>query len=385
MKIRGVNVGGWLLMEGYILGGRNISESQFKTRFQNVHGRSALAGFSELFRNNFIKKEDFKNIKRWGANCVRVPFNYKLIETSPFHYTRDGLSYLKRVLRWAKEYNLRIILDLHAACGSQNCDWHGDSSGRALLWEKSSHRERTYALWEYIVDALKDEPALLGYDVLNEPVVGRSQLRLLLDFYKRLVRSIRKHDREHTIFLEGNRWGQQIEFLQDALDDRVCVSIHTYEPINFTFNFRPLYTYPGKIDRTSWNRGRIYKYLEPYYKFAKKNKVGIFVGEFGVNSHLEPKSRTRYLNDLLRVFNDFSFGYTYWTYKAIAQGCFPDGIYQYLPDVKYVRRQGPVYGWENYPDVWPHDKYKLARFFRTSSYTLNSDIISILKKHFSRK
>ena len=33
-RLKGVNIGGWLLMEGYLLGGRNIPEQEFKDRFK---------------------------------------------------------------------------------------------------------------------------------------------------------------------------------------------------------------------------------------------------------------------------------------------------------------------------------------------------------------
>ena len=41
-KLRGVNLGGWLLMEGYLLGGRNIPEREFKERKRNWRGLNRL-------------------------------------------------------------------------------------------------------------------------------------------------------------------------------------------------------------------------------------------------------------------------------------------------------------------------------------------------------
>ena len=144
--IRGVNLGGWLLMEGYILGSPNIVEQTFKKRFLKENGPGALKEFERLFRDNFIREEDFKNISRMGANAIRVPFNFRLLEKSPFRYSSQGFSYLDKTLKWAQKYKLGVILDLHAAPGAQNCDWHGDSTGRALLWEDKRFQERTYAL-----------------------------------------------------------------------------------------------------------------------------------------------------------------------------------------------------------------------------------------------
>src|SRR4030042_4909439 len=102
IKIKGFNLGGWLLMEGYILGGRNIAESVFKRRFIRCFGKKELDEFQERFRETFITREDFKRIAALGARCLRVPFHYRLIERRPYQYCEEGLKYLDNVFSWAK-------------------------------------------------------------------------------------------------------------------------------------------------------------------------------------------------------------------------------------------------------------------------------------------
>ena len=102
-RIRGVNLGSWLLMEGYILGGRNIPESAFKDAFRKAHGKIELEKFERIFRNNFVRENDFKNIKAMGANTVRLPFNYRLLESGPFAYSSEGFSYLEKAFSWARK------------------------------------------------------------------------------------------------------------------------------------------------------------------------------------------------------------------------------------------------------------------------------------------
>ena len=382
--IRGVNLGGWLLMEGYILGGLNISEQTFKKRFINAHGQKALGGFERLFRDNFIREEDFKIIAAMGTNTLRVPFNFRLIEKSPFRYSREGFLYLERIFDWAKKYSLKVILDLHAAPGAQNYDWHSDSAGRALLWENRTYRERTYALWEKIADRFKGNSALLGYDVLNEPVLGKKSTVILKKFYKEIIKRIRAIDKKHIIFLEGDIWAQRIDFLKDLIGDNISVSTHTYQPLKYAFNFIPFMKFPGRIDGINWDKNRIYRYLEPYYKFSCRHKVHIFVGEFGINWRGGFWGELKWLAAMLSAFKDFGFGYTYWTYKAVAQNCFPDGLYQYIPDSKYINRPGPLFGWDNYISLWGKKDQGLARFLRTKNFTPNKAIISVLKKHFKQ-
>lgn len=371
-------------MEGYILGGRNIAESAFKNSFKKIYGEKGLKEFERLFRDNFIVKEDFKNIAAMGANAIRVPFNARLIETKPFKYSPGGFSYLDKVLSWAEECSLGVILDLHAAVGSQNCDWHGDSSGKALLWKMEEYKKRTYALWKTIAARYKDLPALIGYDVLNEPVMDKKDTDILKRFYQETIKAIRTEDTKHTIFLEGNIWSQQIDFLSDLVAENIEISIHAYCPLNFTFNFTPFYKYPGFVDGELWDQATMYRYLEPYAKFSDKHKVKIYVGEFGINWRGGGWGELDWLGDILDVFEKFKFDYTYWTYKAVSQHVFPDGIYQYIANNDYIKREGPVYGWENYLPLWRAQKNAIVNFWKAENCAPNQKLISKLKYYFQK-
>src|SRR3989339_637133 len=101
-QLRGVNVGGWLLMEGYFLQGRSIAEHQMKEQLQKACGAAAVKEFSKAFRDTYIQEQDFKNIKAMGATVIRLPFNHRLIETAPYHYSEEGFGYLDRALKWAE-------------------------------------------------------------------------------------------------------------------------------------------------------------------------------------------------------------------------------------------------------------------------------------------
>jgi len=372
MNIKGVNLGGWLMMEGYILGGRNIPEKEFKKNFKKINGEVELKDFENKFRENFIKKDDFKNISLICANTIRLPFNYRIIE--------NNIEYLEKALDLADEYNLKVILDLHAAIGSQNKDWHSDSAGEALLWKDKKYRLHTYKNWEFLADKFRNKKSLLGYDILNEPVL--EDRSILKNFYSDLIKIIKKIDKSHIIFLEGNIWAQEIDFLKDLIEENVWISIHSYQPLNYVFNFVPLYKYPGKIDGVFWDKKRLYNYLKPYYIFSKKHNVKIYVGEFGINWRGGVFGEVDYLKDLLDIFEEFGFGYTYWTYKAVATYNFPNGIYQYLPNTKYISREGPIFGWENYIYNWKEKKEEIISFWDTSKFNPVKELIEVLKKYF---
>lgn len=381
-KIKGINLGSWLLMEGYILGGPNIAESKIKKDFQRIYGKKELIKFEKAFWNNFIQKNDFKKIAETKAKYIRLPFNHKLIEDKPYSYSKNKIKLIKNALNWASDFKLKVILDLHAAPGSQNCDWHGDSSGIAKFWQKKSYRDRAVKIWQYLSDKFKNHPGLGGYDLLNEPVTEAENIPLIKDYYKKTISTIRKVDKNNPIFLEGNCWAQQIDFLKDLISDNIKISIHAYAPLSYVYNFKRGLGYPGKIEGQAWNRSTIYKYMRPYADFSRKNNVDILVGEFGINWRGGCFGEKKYLDDLLSVFDAYGFGYTYWTYKAIANSCFPDGLYQYTDNNNYTKREGPTYGWQNYLKYWGTEKKEIEKFWQTKNFTPNKDLLTILKKHF---
>ena len=79
IHLRGIALGGWLMLEGYMLGGENIAESIFKDTLKREAGDELAADFTFEFRNRFIPQNDFKIIKYLGFNCVRLRFNYRLL------------------------------------------------------------------------------------------------------------------------------------------------------------------------------------------------------------------------------------------------------------------------------------------------------------------
>ncbi len=376
--LKGVNLGGWLMMEGYILHSLNVPERTFKKEFAQKLGQKTLEGFERDFRNHFIQEKDFKNIAKLGFNCLRVPFNSRLIEKAPYQYSTTGVQHLDRTISWGKRYGLWIILDLHAACGAQNHDWHSDSLGKAELWQRKNLQDRTIALWEFLADRYKNEPTIAGYDLLNESVVADT--KKLNSFYQRLIQAIRRIDRNHILFVEGNIWATNLDCLDLFEDENLCLSIHFYEPIQFTANFIPCLSYPVNIEGDKFNRTRIQNTMQHYYKIAQKRANPIFVGEFGINYREGFYQEDLWLKDVLECFREFEFHWTYWTYKAVKNALLPDGLFSFYKNPAWICRQGPRLGWDHYKDLWPKYRKDIIRFWQTEEYKENTKILKVLKQ-----
>ena len=359
IRLTGISLGGWLMMEGYMLGGRNIPEHIIK---------KMAPEFTAEFRNRFITRKDAEIIKNLGFNCVRMPFNYRLIEES------GGMEFLKQAVEWFTDLKIYVILDMHAVPGSQNRDWHSDSEGVAEFWQKEEHRAHYLKLWDQLSKTFKDNQYIAGYDIMNEPVTDR--IDLLGKTYKQVVDVIRKNNDNHIIFLEGNNWAREVDFLSDQLSENVSLSIHFYEPTKFVFNHLPNLTYPGRVDGIQWNKSRIGKVLKNYTKF----NVPVYVGEFGIASRCPHcKKEYAWVRDVLHIFKNYGFHWTYWTYKSVGGMPYPDGLFQLFDSSGIIGRETEHPGIENIVFKLKEDSQRVYDLFDTKNFVLNQKLMNIIK------
>ncbi|KAI0664584.1 glycoside hydrolase [Cubamyces menziesii] len=126
--IRGVNVGGWLVTEPFIVPALyekyvNTSDPAVDewTLTQKLQADGALDELENHYKT-FITEQDFADIAAAGLNFVRIPIPYWAIEVrenEPF-LPKTSWTYFLKAVQWARKYGLRINLDLHSLPGSQN-------------------------------------------------------------------------------------------------------------------------------------------------------------------------------------------------------------------------------------------------------------------------
>ena len=355
------------MMEGYILGGRNIPEHVFKAELAKLYGPAFVAEFTKKFREVFITDQDFTQIKKLGFNCVRLPFNHRLLEEP------DGLEYLQGVVKRIGRAGLQVILDMHAVPGAQNPDWHSDSEGEAVFWQDKKCQEKYFGLWKKLAQTFKDNAAVAGYDIMNEPVT--KEIKLLTEVFQRVVEIIRREGARQTIFLEGHEWGSNIEFIQNIKGDNLAISIHFYQPFNFTFNWLPADKYPDEC----WTKEKLRSMLKNYADFAKQFNLPVFVGEFGVASRCPACGHEfKWVEDVLAIFNEFGWHWTYWTYKSVQGMKFPDGLYQLSDTSGIIGTPAHETGMDNFYQVLKDRREEFFRLWRTDSFKLNERLSKIL-------
>lgn len=340
IKLRGVNVGGWLNMENFIDGYPGY-ESTFKYSVLSVLGEDKTTFYFERLLDYFLSEEDFKFMKSIGINLVRIPINYRHFDDNRLSkiYRRLGFKYLDRAIEQAKRNDIYVIIDLHAAPGWQNSDWHSDNVYQAnLLWYSEDAQLKTAGIWEEIAKRYRDEPAVCGYDIINEPHAPNQQA--LISFYERIISRIRRHDSQHIIIPEANKYGKDLTGLEMLDDENLLFEVHYYPAAVHADT-----VYPGEAPSFNGS-GKVYydrNFLEKEFlsgvvnaKYLIERGKAVYVGEFGCRffNTSNDQYRIRAIEDLINIFNKYDAAWTIWNYKDLGTG----GLVYVSPGSEYVKK-----------------------------------------------
>lgn len=329
VRLRGVNVGGWMNMEDF-MNGFPGAEHRLRATMAEVLGEQKAHFFFERLLDHFFNEEDVAFLKSVGVNVIRLPFNYRHFERDdrPFQYLEAGFERLDRAVRWCARHGIYVILDFHAVQGWQNPDWHCDNANRlVLLWDNPHFQDRFVALWVEIARRYRGNPTVAGYDLVNEPCTRiryvstpyRPNWEGMNALYRRVIGAIRAVDPDHILFIEGDGFSTCFAGLDAPFDDNVvCASHHYTAP---TGGPGP---YPGVIQGQYWDKDALRHEFEAHEgtQYARQHNIPLFVGEFGPSyggPAEELPDRLRAAADQIAVFEEAGAHWAMWTYKDIGE------------------------------------------------------------------
>ena len=228
-QMRGVNLGGWLVCE------RWMSPSIFReTSAQDEYSLCSELGKDEAqqrlqaHRETFITEEHVKQLAELGLKLLRVPVGYWLFD-APQPYVGGGREYIDRLFVWAKRYDLYIILDFHAAPGSQNGWDHSGKAGK-IEWHQADNIAHSLSFIKKLAETYGQEPSLIGIEVLNEPH-WQIPLDTLASYYQQAHGIIRDscHSDVKVICADGFRALDMAKRLSTLRREGVMLDIHLYQ------------------------------------------------------------------------------------------------------------------------------------------------------------
>jgi endoglucanase len=229
LTLKGVNLGGYLLWEGWIWGKGfdYIGQTAMMNNLSDLVGDDEANQFQKEVYENFITDDDYHTIAASGLNSVRLPFNFRLLEddAKPGEYKESGWKTLDRNIAEAKKNNVYVVLEMHAAPCGQNIGFTSDYTGPTQMWGNEDCLRRTVNLWQAIANRYNQETTVAGYDLLGEPWTSD---RDLLSIYQRITAAIRQEDTNHLLIYEGNYLAHTFDLFDKPLDHNAMLSGHDY-------------------------------------------------------------------------------------------------------------------------------------------------------------
>jgi len=209
-------------------------------------------------------------LPRWGLNVIRLLFDWEAYEPQRGAYDQSYLDYYVGVVRAAGERGLYVIVDFHqdafsrysiGGCGEgfpswtlpptvtpatpdngPSCaDWSRrvvgdaglDATWKAFYADTSGARSSFIAMTARVAGQLAAEPAVLGYDLLNEP--GGDEKNGIGPLYQDEARAIRAVHPGAILFVGPSYLvsaGRQTQLPRPTFDDFVYAP-HFYDPVIF--------------------------------------------------------------------------------------------------------------------------------------------------------
>jgi aryl-phospho-beta-D-glucosidase BglC (GH1 family) len=330
--LRGVGLGGWMNMENFITG-YAANEESMRAAIRQELGEEQYGLFFDRFLEYFFGDADADFLRSIGLNLVRIPINYRHFESDmqPFSINHEGFKHLDRVIDACARHGIYTIIDLHAAQGYQNQDWHSDNpTHRAFLWTNKHFQDRATGLWEAIAARYRGNRWVAGYNLLNEPndPVGNA----LIPVTRRLYDAVLAVDPEHLVFIDANRYSSDFSLFPDPWPN-VVYSFHDYAMCGFIEGV----AYPGENNGVWCDPAWLERHFLKKAAYARSHQVPMWVGEFGpVYTGHEGMDAFRYdlLRDQIALFDRYGAHWALWTYKDIGR----QGVVYAASNSPYVKR-----------------------------------------------
>lgn len=297
--------------------------------------------------------EDATQMRDLGFNVLRLPLNWSGIEPEQGMYDEVYLDRVAEVVSLCADAGLWVILDFHQDAYSKEIGEDG-----APLWAihppptellggplGDSLEQRRFSaqvlaafvgffddqddddndVWlqaafgdmaRHVAERFADEPAVLGYELFNEPVASDAQV---WSFHDRIVPAIREVDDRHLIIFEPSATRNVIETAPLApapfADDQGVYAPHLY-----TFSFGDASTELAELSEDDLRPN-----VEAAVAEAQSWQSPLFVGEWGIAP--EAVNSDLYVDLMYGLFDEYLLHSTVWLWKEDSQGRW--GLFDY--------------------------------------------------------
>ncbi|SDP28954.1 Aryl-phospho-beta-D-glucosidase BglC, GH1 family [Paenibacillus sp. yr247] len=269
-------------------------------------GTASADSLLDTFQNGWISTIDLDNIQNMGMNFIRIPISWHELMNDDGTWKLNAWTQLDAIVSGASSRGIYSLIDLHTVPGG-DCPW--GSCGRQgpnpnAFWTVTSNQDMVNTIWQGIAAHYKGNPAVAGYDLLNEPLLsfneGSAEIATKNALYNRLYNTIRAVDPDHAIFFEA--------FF--GFDKVAAPS--TYGWTNVAYEIHP-YAMSAPKDWDAQNN-LVTNNLNTLSQYQQSWNVPVYAGEYSLFFFDDVWSRWMSGLSALHV------AWTNWTYKVTGTG-----------------------------------------------------------------
>ena len=209
VTLRGLNLGGWFIMEKWMCPLDSGSLPDTYSAITNLDRRFGVATEQSLihaYQTNWITLGDLNNITNAGFNCVRMPVwwgnFFSITNTTGSGWRSDAFAVLDWLVTNCAARGIYVVIDLHGVVGGQSVSDDTGWQNQNLYWSSSLDQSQTAFMWAQIAAHYQGNSAVAGYDLINEPS-GAPDSAAVWAVYTNLYATVRAADPSHVIILEG--------------------------------------------------------------------------------------------------------------------------------------------------------------------------------------
>lgn len=253
---------------------------------------------------------------------------------------------LKADLDAAEAKGMKVVVTVLSLPGDRWRQFNG-AKNDDRIWNDVEYHKQAAQFWKDLATRLKNHPAVIGYNLINEPhpetATGFHDFWTqdylewytkvehtaadLNSLYDTIVKEIRTVDQTTPIIVDSGLYATPWAFayLKPIDDPNVLYAFHMYEPYEMTSQNKKkgfTYSYPGNVkvgnDQTEkeFNRQALKQFVEPVAKWASDHDVPanrIIASEFGTNRMVQ--CADRYMADLISIFNEYGWHWAFYAFR----------------------------------------------------------------------
>ena len=347
MKIRGVNLGNWLVLEKWMSEDLFSGTSAMDETYLCVElGHDRAAERLKVHRDEFITERDFEDIASKGFNAVRIPVPFFLFEdVGPYIHCYE---YLDKAFDWAEKFGLKILVDLHTAPGGHNGTDNSGICGICTWSTKPEYVAYTVEVLGKIAERYGKREAMWGIGVLNEPMCSDTEagkmlnIQNFLQFYHPVDEELAKNNTNYTLdFLKQFYRDAYAQIRKFMTPDKYVVFCDAFE-LNIWDEFLAQFegvvldthNYLMTADMMLFRERNVEVYAKYLKELGEKvnataKRIPLIVGEWNAQNQadgLAEMSQERKDHLYYTVAEEFqksmseTMGWFYWSYKVLMGG-----------------------------------------------------------------